>query len=112
MRPGKRTPTKVLLRVVIVRIVLPIQDRRMKDPQHAFLVVLVKQQTREVPNATEPPAKLAPLKTVILENVQSVHKVGNLKNWMPWNASVVMKGKKQPLQVVVLVRNVIWADSI
>ena len=59
----------------------------MKDPQHAFLVMLVKQQTREVPNATEPPAKLAPFKTVILEHAQSVHKVGHRMSWMPQSAS-------------------------
>ena len=82
-RPGKRTLTKVLLRVVIVLIVLPIQHRKMKDPQHAFLVVLVKQQPKEVPNATEPHAKRARSTTLILERVQSAHTVGHRKSWTP-----------------------------
>jgi hypothetical protein len=58
----------------------------MKDPQHAFLVVLVKQQSKEVPSATEPHAKRAPLKTSTQEHVQSAHTVGNRKSWMPWYA--------------------------
>jgi hypothetical protein len=40
-RPGKRTLTKVLLRVVIVQIVLRIQDRKLKGHLNAFHVQLV-----------------------------------------------------------------------
>jgi hypothetical protein len=82
-RLEKKTQTMALLRAVIVQSVLTIQNRWMKDPQHAFLVVLVKQQTREVPNATEPHATRAPLKTLTPEHVQSAHKVGHRKSWMP-----------------------------
>ena len=82
-RPEKKTLTKVLLRVPIAQIVLPIQHQRMKDPQHAFFVVLAKQQPKEVPNATEHHAKRALLTTLILERVQSAHTVGHRKSWTP-----------------------------
>jgi hypothetical protein len=47
-RPGKRTLTKVLLRVVIVQIVLRIQDRKLKGHLNAFHVRLVVLPWKEV----------------------------------------------------------------
>ena len=88
-----------LLRAVIVQSVLAIQNRRMKDPQHAFLVVLANKQMKAVPNATEPHAKRAPLTT--LENVIIVHKVGHRKSWMPRNAPIVIKAPQHRMVVEV-----------
>jgi len=74
----------------------------MKDPQHAFLVVLVKQQPREVPNATETHAKRAALKTSTQEHVQSAHKVGSRKSWMPRYARDAHAVSPRPIPVEVL----------
>ena len=41
---------KVPLRARIVQIVLPIQNRKVRAPRHAFLVMLANKQTKAVPN--------------------------------------------------------------
>ena len=44
-----------------------------------------RHRSQEVSNATEPRAKRAPIKTSLMVNAKTAHKVGNRKSWMPRN---------------------------